>query len=254
MSYFKYNKHNIYYEEIGVGEPLLLLHGNTASSTMFFEIAKRFSDIYKVILIDFLGHGKSDRISVFPTDLWFDEAQQVISFLREKKYEKINIIGSSGGALVAINVALESPEHLSKIVADSFEGERPLKEFTMNIAEERARSKENENAKRFYQWMQGEDWEQVVDNDTFAIVRHEKEIGKFFHKELSEFKPDILLVGSKQDEFVSSISPTFFEQTYGEMIKKIGHGEMRLFEAGGHPAMLSNQDEFVSVAKEFFAK
>lgn len=120
MAYFIYDNKKIYYKEIGNGKPLIFLHGNTASSSMFLEIVNFYTDIFKVILIDFLGHGKSDRLSIFPEDLWFDEAMQVIAFLKEKQYEKVNIIGSSGGALVAINVALEAPELVSKIVADSF--------------------------------------------------------------------------------------------------------------------------------------
>lgn len=254
MAYFKYESHNIYFKEIGMGTPLLMLHGNTASSVMFSGIAEKYSENFKVILIDFLGHGKSDRLADFPADLWFDEAQQVIAFLKAKEYRNVNVIGCSGGALVAINVALEAPELLSKVIADSFEGETPLKEFTANIVAERELSKHNKNAKMFYQYMQGHDWEKVVDNDTLAIVRHEKEIGKFFHKDLSSFKPDILMTGSKQDEFVGSISPTYFEKNYGEMLLKIGHGTMHLFETGGHPAMMSNQDEFVSISKDFFAK
>lgn len=106
----------------------------------------------------------------------------------------------------------------------------------------------------FYHYMQGDDWEKVVDNDTTAIVRHEREIGKFFHKKLSAFMPDILMTGSKQDEFVSSVSPAYFEKIYGDMLLKIGHGAMHLFETGGHPAMLSNMDEFVSITKGFFEK
>ena len=147
----------------------MFLHGNTASSGMFLEIVNRYTDIFKVILIDFLGHGKSDRVKRFPADLWFDEAMQVIAFLKEKQYEKVNMIGSSGGALVAINVALEAPELVSKVVADSFEGEVPLKEFTANIVTDRELSKKNGAMRSFYQYMQGEDWESVVDNDTLAI-------------------------------------------------------------------------------------
>ncbi len=254
MAYFNYKSHNIYYEEIGTGTPLLMLHGNTASSVMFSGIAAKYSDSFKVILIDFLGHGKSDRLAEFPADLWFDEAQQVIAFLNEKDYKNVNVIGSSGGALAAINAALEAPELIAKVVADSFEGETPLKEFTANIVANRELSKHNENAKMFYQYMQGAGWEKVVDNDTQAIVRHEKEIGKFSHQDLAALKPDILLTGSKQDEFVGSISPNYFEKIYGEMLFKIGHGTMHLFETGSHPAMMSNQDEFVSISKDFFAK
>lgn len=218
---------------------------------MFLEIAEKYKEHLKVILIDFLGHGKSDRLTEFPADLWFDEAQQVIPFLKEKEYANVNVIGSSGGALVAINVALEAPELLSKVIADSFEGETPLKSFTENVAADREFSKQDENAKRFYQYMQGDDWESVVDNDTSAIIRHEKEIGKFFHKDLHRFKPDILMTGSKQDEFVSSVSPTYFEKVYGEMLEKIGHGKMYLFDTGGHPAMLTNQDDFYSLSMVF---
>lgn len=181
MAYFRYQGKSVFYEEYGQGEqPLILLHGNTASSNMFLEIAEKYKEHFKVILIDFLGHGKSDRLTEFPADLWFDEAQQVITFLKEKEYANVNMIGSSGGALVAINVALEAPELLSKVIADSFEGETPLKAFTENVAADREFSKQDENAKRFYQYMQGDDWESVVDNDTSAIIRHEKEIGKFF--------------------------------------------------------------------------
>ena len=130
MSYFNFNNHRVYYTEVDTGTPLLLLHGNTASSNMFAEIAERYGKDFKVILIDFLVHGKSDRLNEFPADLWFNEAEQVIAFLREKQYTKVNIIGSSGGALVAINVALEAPELVKKVIADSFEGERPIKAFT----------------------------------------------------------------------------------------------------------------------------
>ncbi|MFV0516630.1 MAG: alpha/beta fold hydrolase [Aminipila sp.] len=252
MSYFIFENKKIYYNEIGTGTPLVFLHGNTASSMMFDEISKRYTKDFKVILIDFLGHGKSERLQEFPADLWFYEAQQTIALLKEKSYDNVNIIGSSGGALVAINVALEAPELVSKVIADSFEGEKPLKQFTQNVVVDRENSKHDENARMFYQYMQGDDWENVVDNDTSAIVRHQKEIGKFFHKDLQNLKPDIIMTGSKQDEFVSSISQTYFENVYGKMLEKIGHGKMCLFETGGHPAMLTNSEEFYKLSKSFF--
>lgn len=38
MSYFVYEGKKIFYEEVGEGQPLLMLHGNTASSKMFAGI------------------------------------------------------------------------------------------------------------------------------------------------------------------------------------------------------------------------
>ncbi len=253
MSYFTYSGKNVYYEEHGNGRPLLLLHGNTASSNMFGGVTEQFTAHHKVVLIDFLGHGRSERLDRFPTDLWYDEAMQVSTFLRERQYENIDLIGSSGGALVAINVALEKPESVGKIIADSFEGERALPDITENMARDRERSKLDAGAVMFYKAMQGKDWESVVDNDTDAVIRHSREFGAFFHKPLCDLKAEILLTGSLGDEFVCALEPDFFEKTYGELLSEIGHGSMHLFADGGHPAMLSNRTAFVQLAEQFLA-
>jgi len=253
MSYYIYDNKRVYYNEVGTGTPLLFLHGNTASSNMFTAIAEKYRSAFKVILIDFLGHGKSDRLKKFPTDLWFNEAEQVIAFLREKQYKNVNIIGCSGGAMVAINVALEAPELVKKVIVDSFQGESAHKGFTENVIRDREVAKKDNNAKGFYAYMHGTDWEQIVDNDTNAIIKHEREIGRFFHKSLQELKVDILMTGSKTDEFMSAISEKYFEDVYGQMIKKIGHGKIHLFNSGGHPAMMSNQKEFIELSIQFLS-
>ena len=254
MSYFIFDNKRIYYDEIGTGTTLLFLHGNTASSKMFYDIAEKYKKNFKVILFDFLGHGKSDRLEEFPADLWFYEAEQITAFLREKNYSKIDIIGCSGGALVAINVALEAPELVNKVIADSFMGERPLKLFTENVKNDRELSKNDEGVRMFYTYMHGSDWEQIVDNDTNAIVQHSKNIGVYFHKNLQFLIPDILLTGSKKDEFVFMVSPDYYEEVYGAMIKKTGHGKIHLFDEGGHPAMLTNPTEFFELSMKFFER
>jgi len=102
--------------------------------------------------------------------------------------------------------------------------------------------------------MHGPDWEQIVDHDTTAIIRHEKEIGCFFHKPLHDLKADILLTGSREDEFMSAVSQNYLEIVYENMIQKIGHGRIHLFHSGGHPAMMTNQDEFYKISKDFFRR
>ena len=251
MSYFLFENKRVYYQECGTGVPLVFLHGNAASSCMFAEIAADYGARFKVILIDFLGHGKSDRLNEFPPDLWFYEAEQVMAFLHEKQYAKVNLIGSSGGALVAINVALEAPDLVTKVVAVSFEGEKPLKSFIENLEEDRAQSKLDDTARLFFTYMHGEDWESVVDHDTNALLRHEKEIGVFFHKPLQLLKAEILLTGSKEDEFICTRAPDFFDIVYGQLIAKIGHGKIHLFPTGGHPALLTNPKDFFKICIEF---
>ena len=254
MSYFIFDNKKIYYEEKGEGTPLLILHGNTGSSNMFAGFVDRYSSDFNVVLIDFLGHGRSDRLSEFPTDLWFYEAQQVISFLREKDYKNVFLIGSSGGAIVAINVALEAPELVRRVIADSFAGERSGQKFIEILLADRKNAKNNPGAKGFFEYMHGPDWEQIVDNDTSAIVRHGNEIADFFHKPLTELKADILLTGSKEDKTMYSISDEYYEKVFGSILQKVPNGRMHLFEHGDHPAMLSDFDEFYGLSCDFLRK
>lgn len=56
MPYFNYQSQKIFYRELGSGKPLLMLHGDTASSTMFELLLPLYQAHFRVILIDFLGN------------------------------------------------------------------------------------------------------------------------------------------------------------------------------------------------------
>lgn len=248
MPYIKYADKNIYYEEIGSGFPLILLHGNTASSKMFSNITDLYTDNFKLIFIDFLGHGRSDRLKEFPADFWYDEAMQVIALLDYLNYGKVDIIGTSGGALVALNIALERDDLTNKVIADSFEGEKSLNSMTRTIFDERQQSKSQEISCMFWEYCHGDDWESVVDNDTDIVIRHDKYIKNFFHRDLSQLAVPVMLSGSLEDEYAEIID---MEKTYTALLKKIPNGELYLFAKGGHPAMLSSAKEFSDIAKKF---
>ena len=83
-----------------------------------------------------------------------------------------------------------------------------------------------------------------------AIHEHTKSIGKFFRKPLNKLQTEVLLTGSREDEFVKLVYPDFYEQTYSKLIEKFGCGKMHIFKEGGHPAIISNRDEFIIIAKE----
>ena len=82
MSFFSYNGKKIFYETQGDGKPLVFLHGNTSSSKLFKPMLPLYKD-FQVILIDFLGYGRSDRLKKFPVELWKEEARQTIALLDE---------------------------------------------------------------------------------------------------------------------------------------------------------------------------
>lgn len=51
MSFFKYGDKSIFYKECGTGEPLVFLHGNTASSKMFELLMPLYEENFTQIAI-----------------------------------------------------------------------------------------------------------------------------------------------------------------------------------------------------------
>ncbi len=238
MSYFIYQSKKIYYSEQGFGKPVVFLHGDTASSKMFEPLLPLYTEEFKVILIDFLGNGKSDRVEKFPADLWHEQARQTIALLEHLQYGKVNLVGTSGGAWVAINAALERPGLVERIVADSFDGRTLAEDFAENLIKERNSAKKDEQAVWFYRWCQGDDWEEVVDKNTDALLRCAAEKRPLFWKSLEQLKNPMLLMGSKGDEMVRKDFLTEYETIAG-----LSGAEICIFESGFHPAIVSNGEQ-----------
>lgn len=246
MSYFNYQSKKIYYKETGSGKPVVLLHGNTASSRMFEFILPLYEDKFHVILIDFLGHGKSDRLEAFPAELWMEEARQTIALLEHLDLGKVNLVGTSGGAWAAVNAALERPDLVDKVVADSFDGRTLADDFAENLLKERAEAKKDEMGRAFYEWCQGEDWERIVDMDTSAMVQCAKEKLPLFTKPLSALNNPLLLMGSKGDDMCRS---DFLDEY--RAITKETNAEVCIFPEGVHPAILSCAEKAAEVIAGF---
>ncbi len=227
MSYFDYDDKRLFYTIEGIGKPLLLLHGNTASRKMFDPIIPLFSEKNTVIRMDFLGCGQSERSANWPTDLWFSWGEQAAALLRYLGLRGVNVIGCSGGALAAINLSLEHPDLVNTVAADSFEGLEADASITEQIRMGRSYAKQIEGFRQMQKEMHGEGWEQVLNADTEAVVCHAKEIGSFFHRSLSELQPKLLLTGSAEDEMFPA---GHYEELFSEIGSEVNHCAVHIFQ------------------------
>lgn len=50
---------------------------------------------------------------------------------------KVNILGTSGGAWIAVNTALKRPDLTEKVIADSFDGRTLHETFAEDLLKER---------------------------------------------------------------------------------------------------------------------
>ena len=246
MSYFSYKNKKVYYNIKGKGLPLIIVHGNSVSSKMHRDLANKLKKNFQVISIDLPGHGKSQRISDWPIDFWWENSLAVYELIKHLNLKHVNLLGYSGGAQIVLNVGLEHPEVVSKIIADSFEGEISVSSFAQNVFEDRANAKKDLMARIFWFSMHGFDWEKVVDNDSKVIFEHDKRIKNFFHKDLSEISCPVLLTGSKEDEYVEN-----FDVFYNPILEKIQNAKFVLYEHGKHPASLTSGKKYIEDLVEF---
>jgi pimeloyl-ACP methyl ester carboxylesterase len=104
----------IYYHEIGQGPALLLVPGLGAHSKIWGPFPKRFAEGRRVIVFDPRGLGKS---SAGEEPLTLDlMASDVIAVLDAAAADTAALLGASLGALVALKVALEYPERVSRLI------------------------------------------------------------------------------------------------------------------------------------------
>ncbi|WP_185870411.1 alpha/beta fold hydrolase [Blattabacterium cuenoti] len=106
-----YNKTNIYYEIKGNKNEItiIFLHGFMESLEIFKKISNFLSEKYKVILMDFPGHGKSTFLEkkIFS----MEKSAEIVKYLLEKeKIEKAVFVGHSMGGYVALALAEKNPE------------------------------------------------------------------------------------------------------------------------------------------------
>ncbi|WP_430816493.1 alpha/beta fold hydrolase [Carboxylicivirga sp. RSCT41] len=245
MAYFEFDNRKVYYKVCGKGTPLLLLHGNTASSCMFNGLIESYAEYFQVITIDFPGHGQSERMKKFEIDFWYYNSKACYKLIKLLKLDKLSLIGTSGGALVAINLALEHPECFHYIVADSFEGEFPLTSYMDSLEAEREVGKKDASTQLFWKHNHGSDWEDIVDADTKMLLEFTRHGKSFFHRSISELKVPTLLTGSKEDEYCP-----YLEDIYSDLQKKNPLLRINLFKKGNHPAMLSNDIAFFELLKK----
>jgi pimeloyl-ACP methyl ester carboxylesterase len=140
MPSFKFEGHKLAYTEFGGGpaavtaaggrgrtaksapaggRPLILLHGLLLSQEMHRPLARDLAARgNRVITLDLLGHGRSDR----PRDMWrYSMATfgaQVVALMDHLEIERAVVMGTSLGANTALEVAARSPERLQGMVIE----------------------------------------------------------------------------------------------------------------------------------------
>jgi pimeloyl-ACP methyl ester carboxylesterase len=114
MPHLKSNGVNLYYEEHGSGEPLVLIMGFTVSSIGWHWNVPAFAEDFRTIVFDNRGVGQSDKPDAPYSMQMF--AEDTVGLLDGLNIDKAHVFGISMGGMIAQEFALRYPQRVKTLI------------------------------------------------------------------------------------------------------------------------------------------
>ena len=173
-----------YYDDVGSGEVLVMIHGATGSAHAFEPQYPGLSARFRIIAPDLRSMGRSEHVTDMPATAWVDDLGELLD---QTGVGSVHLLGSSLGSRIAMRFAIDNPERVRSIIAVN-----PIIAITPEATERLNASggdgnklppaQQHEMAQRH-----GDDWMDVVRN--YFNIRNKPELQEFFN--LRELVPQI---------------------------------------------------------------
>ena len=246
----------LHVEQYGESGPqLLLLHGWGCAIGHFRPIVNELKDTYCLTVIDFPAHGESSE----PPEPWnvHDFAEMVAELIRQLQISPVHIVAHSFGARVAICLAAEQPDLVSRMILTGAAGIRP--EQTDARKKKNAAYQRGKQLAQFIGKIPGlqktsdnlrEQLIQKYGSPDYAALSPEMRatFSKIVSEDLSPLLPKIkaetlLVFGSEDTE-----TPLWMGQ---KMEKEIPDAGLVVFDGRTHFAYLEEWPRFCALIREF---
>ena len=101
----------VYYESVGDGSPLILLHGGQTDSRMWDGQIQDLAKYCRVIRYDQRGYGQSEISSDS-----YRSYDDLLILLDALQIDRVHLLGHSGGGALALDFALAYPERVLSLI------------------------------------------------------------------------------------------------------------------------------------------
>ncbi len=253
-------------EMIGVGEPIVFLHGFTGCTENWKEVIAKLDGRFQCILIDIIGHGKTDS-PINQDDYRFLQVRDdVILLLEELSVGMTNLVGYSMGGRLALSLALDFPTRFNRVVLESSSPglETVSERMTRQKSDEELANKiMKEGIESFVDY-----WENIP---LFASQKQlSKEKQKYLHKQRSQNNPVGLAnslrgmgTGSQPSywgRLSDMINPTLlicgeldqkFCRIAEKMTKSMKHSVVKKINVAGHAIHMEQPEKFGKIISVF---
>ncbi|MCE8516667.1 alpha/beta hydrolase [Ruegeria pomeroyi] len=105
----------LFYEDEGSGQPLLCLAGLTRCSRDFEFLRPHVTDL-RLIRLDYRGRGQSDYDPDYRNYNVLREAHDAIELLDHLALDRVSVLGTSRGGMIAMALAASHPDRLAGVI------------------------------------------------------------------------------------------------------------------------------------------
>lgn len=257
MSFVEISGKKIYYETYGQGDPLVILNGIMMSTASWNGFLNIFSTNNKLVLIDLLDQGRSDKADgPYTQDMHVDMLKEIFEKLG---FEKVHLLGVSYGGEVAMKFALKYQSMLHTLLLadttactnDLMHDIEELWDYSAGLHDGRIYFKATMPyiySTEFYakniEWLKNREalFCKALTPDWYEGFRRANRSASSLNivDELHNIKIPTLIIGSEYD----IITPVRFQE---EIAKRIENSKFVIIKGAGHASMYEKPYEFASI-------
>jgi|1185.fasta_scaffold06962_3 aminoacrylate hydrolase len=251
----------IYYEEHGKGEPLMLVSGLGGTALYWKANLPALSAKYRVIVHDHRGAGQSTHSKMqYTVDQMTDDTVKLMDHL---KIDSTHVVGHSTGGAIGQTMAIQHPERLKSMVlfatwtkADFFF--RHLFSVRRDLLTRVGKEAYVKGATLFLYppWWIRKNEKMIAEREALTIQhfppvevvasRIDGIVAFDRSTELGKIKTPTLVLCAKDD----AITPVYFSE---DLAKKIPGAKLKILSDGGHCASEAVAQDFNSAVLEFLS-
>jgi pimeloyl-ACP methyl ester carboxylesterase len=247
MEYEIHKEGKFEYVEVGVGQPLMLLHGLFGALSNFSDLIEHFRHTHKVI-VPILPLYDLDLLHTTVKGL----AKHVQQFIDHKGYDQIHLLGNSLGGHVGLVYILSHPE---KIKTLTLTGSSGLFENAMGDSYPKRGDYEYIRAKTAETFYDPAVATKELVDEVFEITNSRIKVIKIIAlaksairnnlgEELGQIKVPTLLIWGKNDK----VTPPFVAEDFHKLIP---NSELAFIDQCGHAPMMEVPNAFNEILEKF---
>lgn len=248
--YLNIDGQNIYYQRVGSGPNLIMLHGWGADVSTWWGVVDLLKNQFTLWLIDLPGFGRSD-----PPQKPFtvsDYAEIIVGFIKDQGLDKPSLLGHSLGGRVVIKLAshMSSGKVIDKLILESSAGIKPKqdywKSFIYPVAKLSHLIPNLFNLKKkvdmaFYRFLESDYLHAGLLKETLANIIEED-----LTDELPKIKNETLLIWGEKDPTKETSL-----KNGKKMYQRIKNSRLEVLEGVGHFPHLERPKLLAYYVKEF---